>query len=64
MWGISAPSFMVYTGRPVEMRPPRPCEVVLTRSGYLPELPRHEVIFREGAVALVRLACTGGPAHG
>jgi 4-amino-4-deoxy-L-arabinose transferase-like glycosyltransferase len=64
MWGISAPSFMVYTGRPVEMRPPRPCEVVLTRSGYLPELPRHEVIFREGAVALVRLSCTEGPGRG
>jgi 4-amino-4-deoxy-L-arabinose transferase-like glycosyltransferase len=64
MWGINAPSFMVYAGRPVEMRPPRPCDVVLTRSGYLPELPKHEVIFRERAVALVRLSCTEDPARG
>lgn len=64
MWGINAPSFMVYAGRPVEMRAPRPCDVVLTRSGMLPELPKHEVIFREHAVALVRLSCPQGSPHG
>lgn len=64
MWGINAPSFMVYSGRPVEMRSPRPCDVLLTRSGMLPELPKHEVIFREHAVALVRLSCPEEPPHG
>jgi len=64
MWGINAPSFMVYSGRPVEMRAPRPCEVVLTRSGMLAELPKHEVIFRDHAVALVQLSCTEEPARG
>ena len=57
MWGINVPSFMVYAGRQVEMRPPKPCDVVLTRSGALPRLPEHEVIFREHAVALARLSC-------
>jgi hypothetical protein len=57
MWGIDAPSFMVYSGRTVERRPPRPCEVVLTRSRMLPELREHELIYRESAVALARLAC-------
>jgi hypothetical protein len=44
-------------GRTVERRPPKPCDVVLTRSGALPQLPEHEVIFRERAVALARLSC-------
>jgi 4-amino-4-deoxy-L-arabinose transferase-like glycosyltransferase len=57
MWGVNAPSFMVYAGRTVERRPPQPCDVVLTRSGLLPQLPEHEVIFREQAVALARLHC-------
>jgi 4-amino-4-deoxy-L-arabinose transferase-like glycosyltransferase len=57
MWGINAPGFMVYAGRTVERRPPKPCDVVLTRSGALPQLPEHEVIFRERAVALARLSC-------
>src|SRR5262249_43816313 len=29
MWGVNAPSFMVYSGRTVEERAPRPCDVVL-----------------------------------
>jgi 4-amino-4-deoxy-L-arabinose transferase-like glycosyltransferase len=57
MWRINAPSFMVYAGRTVERRAPRPCDVVLTRSGVLPELPEHELIFRQHAVALARLNC-------
>lgn len=59
MWGLDTPSFMVYSGRLVEKRDPRPGEVVLLKVKRLPELPAHEVLYRRNGIALVRLRGPG-----
>lgn len=55
MWGINAPSFSVYYGKPVASRTPRPGDVVLARSRRLSELPAHDSIYSRGGIALVRI---------
>ncbi len=55
MWRINAPSFLVYSGRQVVRRRPRPGEVVLTKRIHLDELgPYRPLLLRHG-IALVRL---------
>ena len=55
MWGINVPSFSVYYGKPVAGRPPRPGDIVVTRSKRLDELPPHDSFYSRGGVALVRI---------
>lgn len=55
MWGINAPSFSVYYGKPVASREPRPGDVVVVRSRRLKELPAYDSIYSRGGVALVRI---------
>jgi 4-amino-4-deoxy-L-arabinose transferase-like glycosyltransferase len=55
MWGINAPSFSVYYGRPATLRTPRAGDVVLTRSRRLKDLPAYDTIYGRNGVALVRI---------
>jgi 4-amino-4-deoxy-L-arabinose transferase-like glycosyltransferase len=55
MWGINAPSFSVYYGKPVAVRTPRAGDVVISRSRRLNELPAHDTFYSRGGVALVRI---------
>lgn len=55
MAGLNQPSFSVYAERVVYRREPAAGDGVLTRVEYLPELPPHEVLFRDKAIALVRI---------
>ena len=55
MWGINAPSFSVYFGKPVAGRTPRPGDFVIARSRRLNELPAHDSFYSRGGVALVRI---------
>lgn len=61
MWGINAPSLMVYSGRIVERRPPEPCGAVITRRALLGDLGPHEVLFERGPIALAALECATSP---
>jgi len=54
-WRFNMPSFSVYTQRVTESRRPRPGEVVLTTSKYLPELGEPEILYRKGGVVMARL---------
>ena len=55
MWGINAPSFSVYYGRPTASRTPRAGDVVITRSRRLGELPAYDTVYARKGVALVRI---------
>lgn len=55
MWGLDTPSFIVYSGRLVEKRDPRPGEIALAKVKRLPELPGYEVLYRRNGIALVRV---------
>ena len=55
MWGINAPSFSVYYGKPVATRTPRPGDIVVARTRRLQELPVHSTLYARGGVALVRI---------
>lgn len=55
MWRLNTPSFSVYTERFVEKREPHPGDVVLTKSVYLPQLGRAEVIYQKNGIVLARL---------
>lgn len=55
MHGLNQPSFSVYAGRVVLRREPRPGEAALTRADLLPALPPHELLYRDKAIALVRM---------
>jgi len=56
MWGLDTPSFIVYSGRLVDKREPRPGDTVLTKRKRLASLPPHEVLFEKNGIALVKLA--------
>jgi len=57
MWGINAPSFSVYYGRPTPGRAPRLGDIVITKSKRLAELPGHrsEVIYSKNGIVLIRV---------
>lgn len=55
MWKLDTPSFIVYSGRLVQKRDPRPGDVVLTRRTRLAEIGRHEVLYQKNGIALVKL---------
>ncbi|MFO1319856.1 MAG: glycosyltransferase family 39 protein [Burkholderiales bacterium] len=55
MWGLDTPSFIVYTGRFVEKRDPKPGEIALAKVKRLPELPGYETLYRRNGIALVRV---------
>jgi 4-amino-4-deoxy-L-arabinose transferase-like glycosyltransferase len=55
MWGLNAPSFNVYSERLVERREPRPGEIALTKSSYLPRLKGYEMLYYKNGIALIRV---------
>jgi len=55
MWGINAPSFSVYYGRPTASRTPRAGDVVITRTRRLKELPAYDTVYARQGIALVRI---------
>lgn len=55
MWGLNAPSFNVYSERLVERREPRPGEIALTKSSYLPRLKGYETLYYKNGIALIRV---------
>ncbi|MBI1397601.1 MAG: glycosyltransferase family 39 protein [Betaproteobacteria bacterium] len=55
MWGLDTPSFIVYSGRLVEKRDPKPGEIALAKVKRLHELPAYEVLYRRNGIALVRV---------
>ena len=55
MWGLNTPSFNVYSERLVERREPRPGEIVLTKSSYLPRLKNFETLYYKNGIALIRV---------
>ncbi|MCU0868761.1 MAG: glycosyltransferase family 39 protein [Burkholderiales bacterium] len=59
MWGIDTPSFIVYSGRLVEKRDPRPGDVVLAKMKRLRDRDDYDVLFRKHGVALVRMRAAG-----
>lgn len=54
-WKLNAPSFSVYRGAPTPSRRPVAGDVVLTKTRYLHELPRHEPLYARNGIALVRI---------
>ncbi len=55
-WRFNMPSFSVYTQRVTETRKPQPGEIVLTKSKYLPQLDKPEILYRKGGVVMARMA--------
>jgi 4-amino-4-deoxy-L-arabinose transferase-like glycosyltransferase len=55
MWGLNAPSFSVYYGRPTPTREPRAGDIVITKAKRLAELPGSEVIYAKNGIVLVRV---------
>ena len=55
MWGLNAPSFNVYSERLVERREPRPGEIALTKSSYLPRVKNYETLYYRNGIALIRV---------
>ena len=55
MWGINAPSFSVYYGRPTPSRTPRPGDIVVTKAKRLAELPGVDTLYTRKGVVLVRV---------
>ncbi len=55
MWGLNAPSFNVYSERLVERREPRPGEIALTKSSYLPRVKNYETLYYKNGIALIRV---------
>lgn len=55
MWGLNAPSFDVYSERLVEKRHPRPGDVVLTKSIFMPQLGELEVLYQKNGIVLAHL---------
>jgi len=57
MWGINAPSFSVYYGKPTPGRVPQPGEVVITRARRLAENPglAHDMIYASRGIVLARI---------
>lgn len=53
--GVNVPSFQTYAGRVVSRRPPRPGDLVLTRTSRLPEINGAELLWRSRGYALVRV---------
>ena len=54
MWRLNNPSFEVYTERLVARRMPRSGEVVLTKSPYLSQLGKSEVLYRRNGIVLAK----------
>jgi len=61
MWRLNTPSFDVYSKRLVEKRDPRPGDVVLTKSIYLSQLGKVEVLYQKNGISLVRLLADTTP---
>lgn len=59
MWGLNTPSFIVYSGRLVQRRDPRPGEIALARMKKLREQPggvsSFELLYQRNGIALVRV---------
>lgn len=53
-WMLNTPSFSVYTQQVMESREPLPGEVALTKSKYLPELAKYELLYQRNGISLVR----------
>ena len=61
MWRLNTPSFDVYSRRLVERRDPRPGDVVLTKSIYLSQLGKVEVLYQKNGISLARLLPDAAP---
>ena len=59
MWRLNTPSFDVYSQRLVEKREPRPGDVVLTKSIFLSQLGKVEVLYEKNGIVLARLEADG-----
>ncbi len=59
MWRLNTPSFDVYSERLVEKRDPRPGDVVLTKSIFLSQLGKAEVLYEKNGIVLARLEAGG-----
>jgi len=55
MWRLNTPSFDVYSRRLVERRAPRPGDVVLTKSVFLSQLGKTELLYEKNGIALAKL---------
>ena len=59
MWRLNTPSFDVYSKRIVEKRVPRPGDVVLTKSVFLSQLGKADVLYQKNGIVLARLLPEG-----
>jgi hypothetical protein len=55
MWRLNTPSFDVYNNRLVEKHDPRPGDVVLTKSIFLPQLGKIKILYEKNGIALVKV---------
>ncbi len=57
MWGLNAPSFSVYYGRPTPSRDPLPGDIVITKAKRLAELPGYgsDVLYAKNGIVLIRV---------
>ncbi|MEJ2590939.1 MAG: glycosyltransferase family 39 protein, partial [Candidatus Thiodiazotropha sp.] len=55
MWRLDTPSFSVYSGKITPNRSPRPGELVLTKSRYAGQLPRHQTLYEGNGITLALL---------
>ena len=61
MWRLNTPSFDVYSQRLVEKRAPQAGDVVLTKSIYLSQLGKVEVLYQKNGISLARLLPDAAP---
>jgi len=59
MWRLNTPSFDVYSQHLVEKRDPQPGDVVLTKSIFLSQLGKAEVLYEKNGIVLARLESDG-----
>jgi hypothetical protein len=57
MWGLNAPSFSVYYGRPTPSRDPLPGDIVITKAKRIAELPGYgsDVLYAKNGIVLIRV---------
>ncbi|HEC12067.1 MAG TPA: glycosyltransferase family 39 protein [Acidiferrobacteraceae bacterium] len=55
MWRLNTPSFLVYSERLTEKRPPQSGDLVLTKGIYLSELNNFQVLLEKHGIALIKL---------
>ena len=58
MWGHTLPSFMFYSHKRVQMRPPVSGDLLITKKTRLAEVGPHEILYEKNCIVLARMLGT------